>query len=1002
VNSEVKDLIMVQVIEKYISRDNRVLLDEVILALDTELGNLSVDECDRYYQEVPGELYRQAQSIREKLELNDYLDIASCLVSLGDIWSDKATFLYTQALLIFEHIYGEHHIEISYLLNKLAGRYELKYKLYDHNLIAEQLRKRALIMQNEINASDDDISESAFELGCNLHNQGKFDEAEKYYQYAIEVGERCKQGKMLIWYRQTVGGLYLDMSEYEKAEDVFRAIYDKHDMLKGNLSSTLLYMGRFSESEEMLCTLLAGRENDCSKENILYPISHIYNDLGSLYELTGRYEESELHYRRALEYCTKKEYCDWDERTVFLSNISMINDKTGRHSEAEKICKNVLTIYEEELPFLLNTERVAHVICHYAIILSHCGRHEESIKQHYRALAMRENYFLQDHSSKILESVRELAHLYTKISLFKDAESFYFRALKIAEHIYEGKYHPDYSDTLHGLARLCHATNRKPAAIFWAKKAINVIQKIRENISGIKTEALRAFDNSVSSIYRELSDWLIDDGRLLEAQHVLSLLKEQECFEFVRRDASSASHVSEGLSYTEQEAAQAALYQSALQPLAELKSEQEALLANKQPTTTEKQRLAELENALEKAGADFNAALRKISEQLGSIRQDEFKNVQEAEGLMPALFELSELGGSTVAIYTVCCENALHTILITPTVRKSFSSPIGEKELNKKIFEFRSALLPDNGKFYDSQSLAEELYSIVVAPLANELKVLKVTTILWSLDGVLRYIPMNALHDGRGYLVESFCNVIITPASLTRLLLATKKQWTGAGFGVTQAHENFKPLPAVQEELSGIIRNPDNLNAVLEGTLRLDADFNWASMKQDLAEHHPAVHIASHFRLSPYNNVESYLLLGDGEKLTLDLLQNQQYIFGGVDLLTLSACDTAVVSGTGKELDSFSMIAQRLGAKSVIASLWGVEDSSTSPLMQEFYRLRESGVTKGEALRRVQVKMLNGEIGVNANSVSRGESLFRYEKNPDKPYSHPYFWAPFVLIGNYL
>jgi CHAT domain-containing protein len=173
-------------------------------------------------------------------------------------------------------------------------------------------------------------------------------------------------------------------------------------------------------------------------------------------------------------------------------------------------------------------------------------------------------------------------------------------------------------------------------------------------------------------------------------------------------------------------------------------------------------------------------------------------------------------------------------------------------------------------------------------------------------------------------------------------------------------------------------------------------------MKQDLAKHHPAVHIASHFRLSPFNNVESYLLLGDGEKLTLDLLQNQQYIFGGVDLLTLSACDTAVGSGTGKELDSFSMIAQRLGAKSVIASLWGVEDSSTSTLMQEFYRLRESGITKGEALRRVQVKMLNGEIGINVNSVRRGEALFRYENNPDRPYSHPYFWAPFVLIGNYL
>ncbi len=983
---------------KEIISNNKVLLKEISITISEELGKLTADECNRYWQEISGELFRQVQSIIEKLKTDDYLNVVPCLVSLADIWSHKAIFLYTKALLMLEHIYGEVHVDISYVLNKLANKYEREYKLIDHNAIAEQLRRRALSIQENINCNNDNISKSAADLGFNLEQQGKFDEAVKYYQYAIEIGER-NNDVIKIWVRQSLGGLYLSTSEYEKAEEVFRFLYDKRDVFKGNLFTTLLAMGRFSESEEILCKIKEDKEANSTKEDILYPIEHVYNDFGALYEYTGRFNESEYYYRLALECCNNERFPDPFNLATILLNLSNITDKAGRHSEAEQLCKKVLNIFEEDLPFMLDGESFAHSLCHYAVILSNCTRYNESFEYHERALSIRENYFVADHSHEILESARELANLHTKVGNFDNAEILYLRALKICEHIYERKYHPEFSDTLLGMARLCHVTNRKPAAIFWAKKAVNVIQKIRENIYGIKSEALRAYDNSVSSIYRQLSDWLIDGGRLFEAQQVLSLLKEQECFEFVRRDSSQAAHASKGISYTEQEATQAVLYQSALQPLAVLKSEQETLIANNQRTETDDLRLIALEEALEKAGADFYATLRKISEQLGFVRKEKVVEIQEAEGLMQDLFDL---GDHTVSIFTVCCENCLHTILITPTFRKSFTYPIEEKELNKKIFEFRSTFVPVNGKFYDPQPLAEELYSIIFAPLVDELKALNTTTILWSLDGVLRYIPINALHDGQRYLIESFCNVIITPASRGRLLSATKKQWTGAGFGVTKAHESFKSLPAVQEELAGIIRNPDNLNAVLEGTLRLDADFNWASMKQDLAEHHPAVHIASHFRLSPCNDIESYLLLGDGQKLTLDRLRNQQNIFGGVDLLTLSACDTAVGSGTGKELDGFSMIAQRQGAKSVIASLWAVEDSSTSLLMQEFYRLRESGITKGEALRRVQLKMLNGEIGVNANSISRGDVLYRYEKDPSRPYSHPYFWAPFVLIGNYL
>ena len=110
-------------------------------------------------------------------------------------------------------------------------------------------------------------------------------------------------------------------------------------------------------------------------------------------------------------------------------------------------------------------------------------------------------------------------------------------------------------------------------------------------------------------------------------------------------------------------------------------------------------------------------------------------------------------------------------------------------------------------------------------------------------------------------------------------------------------------------------------------------------------ERNPVVHIATHFTSRPGVAANSQLLLGDGE-LSLAEIESQTRLFNGVDLLTLSACNTAFTnkSEDGREIDSFGTIAQRLGAKSVIASLWSVDDDSTATLMQTMYRLRQQTV----------------------------------------------------------
>ncbi|MDQ3667024.1 MAG: CHAT domain-containing protein, partial [Acidobacteriota bacterium] len=149
--------------------------------------------------------------------------------------------------------------------------------------------------------------------------------------------------------------------------------------------------------------------------------------------------------------------------------------------------------------------------------------------------------------------------------------------------------------------------------------------------------------------------------------------------------------------------------------------------------------------------------------------------------------------------------------------------------------------------------------------------------------------------------------------------------------------------------------------------------------------------------------------------LSLAQIKSLPNVFGGVELLTLSACNTATGGGAnGKEVEGFGVLAQRQGAKAVVASLWPVADRSTKLLMQEFYRIREAkkGAPKVEALRQAQLKLLSGEVTagplvqqsrqvVHERAKPGANAQPTFKVDPKAPFAHPYYWAPFILIGNW-
>ena len=542
---------------------------------------------------------------------------------------------------------------------------------------------------------------------------------------------------------------------------------------------------------------------------------------------------------------------------------------------------------------------------------------------------------------------------------------------------------------------------RPDAAIRFGKLAVNVLQSIRRDNQNLSDELKRSYAKSIESTYRRLAALLVDRQRFGEAEEVLNLLKDKEASDFIRRDAVADQLRPATLLPSERKALER--YEQIVGEVVTLGQQKAALVdkRNQGPlSTAEAEQAARLDSDLAAANRvllrylqeeekDFTPA-SAVARRTGEFRE-EAVSVQEA---------LRQMSSDVVAIYTLVMPDKYIAVLVTSGTRKAYTTAIKETDLNRKIFTFRQ-LLQNPASHPEVQ--AQELYRIVFPEgLRKDLDALHAKTIMWSIDSTLRYVPLAALHDGHDYIVKHLRNSLITPASLTRLTAVSDALWDGTGFGVSEAKGSYTALPSVPAELHGIFRQNETEVAPIAGAIRLNAEFTRTSFESDLrAKKNSVIHIATHFDSEPGVSANSHLLLGDGSELSLADIEDQQDLFDGVEVLTLSACSTAFTnkSEDGREVDSFGTIAQRLGAKGVVASLWSVNDEATARLMETMYRLRQQnpGAGKSEALRLAQEQMASGAL--RPDEQERETAISKDVVARD--WSHPFYWAPFILIGNW-
>ena len=367
--------------------------------------------------------------------------------------------------------------------------------------------------------------------------------------------------------------------------------------------------------------------------------------------------------------------------------------------------------------------------------------------------------------------------------------------------------------------------------------------------------------------------------------------------------------------------------------------------------------------------------------------------------------KLRQFDDRAVLLQIASLDETVHLFLTTGHAQTHHSAPVSRTRMARLAFDAWSAVAHRDP---DADAKLKPLYDILIRPLESELKASGAEVIMLNLEGFLRYIPFAALYDGHRYLIEDYALTLQTPAAETTYARGERDRTRAVGFGVTEAFREFSGLPAVASELKSIFDGEDD-SGILAGKPQMNAAFTADRFAAALEERPLFVHIASHFKLTPGDETQSFLLLGDGAMLNLETIRSDaRFQFTDVDLLTLSACETAGEIGTdGKEVESFATLAQGSGASSVLATLWPIADQTTATLMGDFYaNLLTRGLDKAMALRQAQVAMIHAtDAGAMAMNTARGftpDGESGSGGTPALPQSHPYHWSAFILMGNWL
>ena len=772
-----------------------------------------------------------------------------------------------------------------------------------------------------------------------------------------EIDRAISEGSQLFK-EGSAGSLRKAIGQFEKALELARSAKRKKEevlalFILGNLNDGLGYKSKaidyyyqaFAES------LIFGDRQMAAVISI---------SLGKVHLSLGENQTALKYQNLALSLLNTVD--DRGMKATILNNIGLIYYNLGEKQKA-------LEYYNQALPILraLGIRSVeAMTLNNIGAVYLELGEKQKALEYYNLALPILRASDLRASGIRPIEAMalNNIGFVYSELGEKQKALEHYNQALVISRTVGDRSTE---AKTLNNIG-FSFGYQKPEFAIFFFKQSVNLLESLRKDIHKLPRETQEIYTSSVANTYRALADALLTQGRTREAQSVLELLKVQESQGYGKdQDANVASiqfpfHPleSQALQAFEKTIASKSLTSETLNPIV-------------QPLTQNRDRITQDMNAMPIAIGNPQSLLKATPNAL--------------------LIQNLVVGDKLWVLWTNSSGNV--KAIVVPNV--------SQKQLDETVKTFRGQIGNPTSNLNDLKATSTKLYNwLIPTELQAELKNNPKQQLLFSLDHVTRYIPVAALYDGKDYLAQRYIlsNLITVDIDVRDRLSPDGSAPTILGLGTTKAYPGFSALPNVEAELSAIVKDNTGLG-IYPGKIQLDQAFTAKSLSQNL-DSYRVLHIATHGSFNPKSITDSFLLLGNGDRLPITSIASLKNLTN-THLVVLSACETGL-SGAGQDGTEISGIGGyflRRGAKSVLASLWSVNDASTALLIQQFYKnLSQTKLTKAQALQKVQQDFISGQFTTKEATTLRGVRVRIEGQPPPDSFAHPYFWAPFTLTGN--
>jgi CHAT domain-containing protein/tetratricopeptide (TPR) repeat protein len=865
---------------------------------------------------------------------------------LGDVYFttgqyEKAMPYFQQALTIAKEIAKSPDgdpTDVAYTLQYIADVYD-KQRQYDQALPIYQqaldiFRDRITAKKGDRNSLRTSVSLTISRMASIYFKASKYDLALVSYQQMLPIASELDDRIGKVQILNNIGVIYANQTEYASALDSYEQALSlvrtlccyrgDEAAILNNISALYFSLGQNRRALEVadqankIYAKLSSESFNGLKKTELELLHDVLGEDNSNPTLTSRGLSSRATIGDTADNIVKAGQAN------NLNNLAQLYSNSGKYQDAIALFQKAKALYQE----IGNDLGISITLDNIGSTYSRLGQAEQAITFHQQALTQYEKIGDRTGTGVALSN---LGRAYASSGKQLEAIAAYQKALNIAREVRDRSTE---SVVLANIGDLFAQQKQLEIAIAFFKQSVNIRESIRQSIRMLPREDRAAYKQSVAYTYRNLAKFLLQQGRINEAIQILDLLKVQELQDYLR-DVKGNDRTALGIN----------------------------LLAPEQTLIT----------------TDLKSLINgsPLSTQIQQTATQQATSLSSSRSLIA---EVQKFGDRSALFYPLLFEDQLFLVLLpaksVPVLR---SITVKSQEFTKLLQDFRADL--QDASSSDVKESSERLYKYLIKPIEADLKSANIELLLYAPDGQLRYIPLAALYDGKQWLIERYSFNYLTASGFLDVQSVAKTPLKVVAAAFTQGEIKF----AIGDKKFDFIGLPfagkeiDRIASTFPNTTKLvDTFFNRETAVSQFGNY-DIIHLATHAAFLRGTPEDSFVLMGNGDRLNLRELR--EWKLPNTQLIVLSACQTAIggVVGNGEELLGFGYQMQRTGARAAIASLWTVSDQGTQMLMGNFYTQLQKSNNIINSLRQAQLGLLQAK---------------------QSEFQHPYFWSAFILIGN--